>query len=92
MPTLIDAWLVGVDGRRHAADEKALEVRVLSAEHRVHLDELALPVERLEIVGDGQEVGLGRQLVGGVAPVGIGERTELPAFDEAFSLSRTPGK
>ena len=74
--------LVQIDRRRHAADEEALEVRVLAAEDRVDLDHLALPLERLEVVRDRHEVRLRRQLVGGVAPVGVGERPELAAFDK----------
>ncbi len=55
--------LVGVHGGGHAAHQEALEVRVLAPEHGVDLDDLALPVERFEVVGHGHEVGLGRQLV-----------------------------
>ena len=83
---------VGIDRRRHAADEEALQVRVLPAEHRVHLDELALPVERFEVVRHGHQVRFGRQPVSGVAPVGVGERPELAAIDEPLSRSRTPAK
>ncbi len=73
---------VRIDRRRHAADEEALQVRVLAAEDRVQLDELALPVERLEVVRDRHQVRLGRQLVGGMAPVRVRERAELTAIDE----------
>ena len=59
-------------------------MRVLAAEHGVHLDELALPVERLEVVRDRHQVGLGRQSVGRVAPVRVGKRSELPALDESL--------
>ena len=74
--------LVGIDRRGHATDEEALKVRVLASQHGVHLDKFALPVERLQIVGDGHEVGLGGELVGRMTPVGIGERPQLAAFDE----------
>ena len=83
---------VGIDRRRHAADEEALQVRVLAAEHRVHLDELALPVERLEVVRHRHQVGFGRQLVGRVAPVGVGEGPELAAIDELLRRSLHAGE
>jgi hypothetical protein len=38
--------LVRIDRRRHATDQKALQVRILAAQHRVHLDEVPLPAER----------------------------------------------
>ena len=48
------------------------------------LIELALPVERLEVVRDRHQVGFGRQLVGRVAPVAVGEGAELAALDECL--------
>ena len=77
-----DVGRVRVHRRRHAADEVRLEVRVLAAEDRVDLDDLALPVERLEVVRHRQQVGLGRQLVGRVAPVAVGEQAQLAGVDE----------
>ena len=50
----------------------------------MHLDELALPLERLEVVRDRHEVRLGRELVRGMAPVRIGKRTELAPVDQAL--------
>jgi hypothetical protein len=43
-------------------------VGVLAAEDRVDLDDLLLPLERLEVVRDAEEVDLGREFVGGVIP------------------------
>ena len=57
-------------------------MRVLAAEDRVDLDDLLLPLEGLEVVGHAEEVDLGRQLVGRVAPVAVGEDAELAALDE----------
>ena len=59
-------------------------MRVLAAEHRVHLDELTLPIERLEIVRDRHQVGFCGQAVRRMAPVRVGKRPELAAVDEAF--------
>ena len=75
---------VWIDRRRHATHQETLQMGVLAAEHRVHLDELALPVERLEIVRDRHQVGLGRELVGRMAPVGVGKRSQLPALDKSL--------
>ena len=83
---------VGIDRRGHAADEEALQVRVLAAEHGVHLDELALPVERLEVVRHRHQVGFGRQPVGRVSPVGVGERSELAAIDERLDAIADAGE
>jgi len=61
-------------------------MRVLAAEDSMDLDHLGLPVERLEVVGDGQQVHLGRQLVSGVPPIGIGEDGQLPTVDDRLDL------
>ena len=47
---------------------------------------ILLHLERLEVVGHGEEVEVRGQLVFGVSPVAVGERTELPALDELFQL------
>ena len=41
---------VGIDRRRHAADKEALQVRILSAQNGMDLDEATLPVERLQVM------------------------------------------
>jgi hypothetical protein len=48
--------LIRIHRGGHTADQEALEMRVLAAEDRVYLDELALPFERLEIMRDGHQV------------------------------------
>ena len=73
--------LVEVEGARRAAHQ-VVRVRVLAAEHRVDLDHLLLPLERLEVVRHRHEVRLRRQLVGGVAPVAVREDPELAALDK----------
>ncbi len=73
---------VGIDRDRHAPDEIGLEVRVLSAENGVPPDDVPLPLEGLEVVGDRHQVGLGRKPIGGVAPVGVVEGAELARLHE----------
>ena len=73
--------VVQVDGARHPAHQE-VRVRVLAAEDRVQPDDVALPVERLEVVRHGEQVHLGRKLVGRMAPVAVGEDPELAAGDE----------
>ena len=57
-------------------------MRILAAIDRVDLDDLLLEVERLEIMRDRHQIGFRRQLVGGMAPIGVLERPELPQLDE----------
>ncbi len=73
--------LLDVDGAGDAAHE-IVRVRVLAAKDRVDLDDLLLPLEGLEVVRDADQVHGGRQLVGRVAPVAVGEDAELAALDE----------
>ena len=74
---------VEIDGTGHAADDE-VRVRVLAAEDGVQPGRVALPGERLQVVGDRHQVGLGRQLVGRVAPVAVGEDAELAGLHEAL--------
>ena len=75
------AVAVEVDGAGHAAHQ-VVGVRVLAAEDGVHLDPFLLQVQRLQVVGHGHQVGLGRQHIGLAAPVAVHEGAELAAFDE----------
>ena len=63
---------VDVDGARHAADQ-IVRVRILAAEDGVDLDDFFLPLERVEIVRHADQVDFGRQLVGRMAPIAVGE-------------------
>jgi hypothetical protein len=67
-------------------DDQEIRMRVLAAEDRVHLGDIALPRERLEIVRHGHQVGLRRQLVSRMAPVGLGKNTQLTRFDKGLQL------
>jgi hypothetical protein len=73
---------IGVEGHRHPSDEIGLEMRVFSAENRVPPDDVPLPLEGFEVVSDRHQVGLGREAIGGVTPVGVVEGAELPRFHE----------
>jgi hypothetical protein len=73
---LIVGARVDVDRRRHAAHEE-VRVRVLAAEDRLQAHRVALPLERLEVVRHADEVHRGRQLVGRVPPVAVGEDAQL---------------
>ena len=83
---------VGIDRRGHAANQEALQVRVLAAQHRVHLDELALPVEGLEVMRQREQVRFRRQAVGRMAPVGVGKRPELAALYERLDAIANTGE
>ena len=59
-------------------------MRVLPAEHRVDPDKFPLEFQSLEIVRHRQEVGLRRQMIGGVSPIAAGEQAQLLAVHELF--------
>ncbi len=62
-------------------------MRVLAAEDGVYLHNLLLPFQRLQIVRYPDEVDFGRQFIGRVPPVAVGENAKLTAFHkgaEAF--------
>jgi hypothetical protein len=71
-------------------------MRILAAEDGLDLDDLALEVERFEIVGRRQQVHFRRQLVRGMAPIGVGEDAQLSALDELLEpvlhVAEVPGR
>lgn len=71
-----------VDGVGDAADGDVLDVRGLAAEHGHDLVGVALVFERLQVVRDGDEVDLSRELHGRTSPIPMRERSELTASDE----------
>ena len=75
---------VGVHGRAHAAHQKGLRVRILAAQRRVDANEVLLPRQRLQIMRNGKQIHLGRQLIGGMAPIAAGEQAQLTAIDHSF--------
>jgi hypothetical protein len=81
----IDGVLFGwVHGHRHATHQIGLGMRVFASQQGVDLDDLALPVQRLQIVGDGQQVSFGRQFVGRMAPVGVRKQAKLATVYEGL--------
>ena len=77
------AALSGIDRGGHAADEE-VRMGVLSTEDRVQANYVPLPVERLQVVGHGQEVDFGREFVRRVTPVPVREDSQLPALHESL--------
>ena len=63
---------VHVDGAGNSAHQ-IIRVRILAAEDGVDLDDFLLPLQRVEVVRNGDQVHLGRQLVGRMAPIAVGE-------------------
>ena len=72
---------VDIDRAGHAADQP-VGMRILAAVDGVDLDDFLLEIERLQIMRDGHQIGLGRQPVGGMAPIGVLERAELARLHE----------
>jgi hypothetical protein len=84
---LAAARVVGPDAdRRGRAADDEIRMRVLAAEDRVQCHGVALPDQCIKIVGDGHQVGLGRQAIGRMAPVAVAEDAELSAVDEALEF------
>jgi hypothetical protein len=55
---------------------------ILTAEDGVQPDHIPLPVQSLQIVRHGEQVHLGREFVGGMPPIAVGEDPQLSAPDE----------
>ena len=71
-------------------------MRVLRAEDGVDLDDILLPFQSFQIVGNGHQVRLRRQFVGAVPPVGVLEGAEPAGAGkcgnlilDALEISRT---
>ena len=64
------------DGGGYAAHQH-VGVRILAAEDGLHLRDLTLPCQRIQIMRHGHQVRLRRQLVERIAPVGIGKNAQL---------------
>jgi hypothetical protein len=76
---------VQVDRAGRAADDE-VRVRVLATENSVQSCHIALPFERIEVMRNGHQVGLRRQLVFRVAPVSFREYAELAGLNEVLHL------
>jgi len=61
-----------------------LQVRILPAEDSVHSGRLGLETKGLDVVGGSHQVGLRRQFVSRVSPIGIVEGPELPAVHKGL--------
>ena len=83
--------IVDVDGAGNTAHE-VIWMRVLAAEDGVNLDDFLLPFQGLEVVGHGQEIDRGRQLVGRTAPVTVGKDAQLPAADKGLEARLDVGE
>ena len=67
---------VDTDGAGYAAHNK-IGMRILATEDGVQLGHVALPGQGFQIMSDRHQVGFRRQLVGRVAPIAIGEYSQL---------------
>ena len=70
-------FAIRVDGDCHPTHQVGLRMRILPSQDGVHLDHFPLPVQRLEIVSDSQQIAFRRQFVGRMAPVCVGKKTQL---------------
>ena len=77
---------VEIDRVGDAADRQVLDVRRLAAEDGDHLVGLALELQRLQVVREGDQVDLGAQVHRRMPPVAVGEQPELPARRHADDL------
>ncbi len=58
-------------------------MRILAAQRRMDPYVVALKFQRIEIVGNRQQVDLGRQTVRRMAPVAVGEHAQLAALHQS---------
>jgi len=58
-------------------------VGILAAQRRVYAYIVALKFQRVEVVGNRQQVHLGRQTVRRMAPVAVGEQAQLAALHQS---------
>jgi len=70
-----------VDAARHPADS-VIGMRIFPSENGVDFHHVTLPFKRFKVMGDCDEVLLGRKPVSRMPPVTVGENTQLPAFDK----------
>ncbi len=77
---------VRIDRIGDAADRQILDVRRLRAEHSHDLVGDALHVERLDVMGGGEQVDVRRQLHRRMAPIARGIHAELARADEFREL------
>lgn len=77
---------VRVDGNGHTPHEKGLRMRILGPEKGMHPDDILLPIQSLEVMGNGHQVGLGGKVVGRVSPVPVGENSQVSTIYKIFDF------
>jgi len=65
-------------------------MRVLAPQDGVDLDDILLPLQRLQVVGGGHQVRLRWQFHGNMTPVAVGKRAETPLGDKGLQLVLHP--
>ena len=65
------------------AAHKPVGVRIFAAKDGMYLNHVFLEIQGFQIVGHHEQVGFGRQLVGRVPPVAVGENAQLAGFNHA---------
>ena len=75
---------IHIDGAGNSAHQ-VIRMRILAAEDRVNLDDFLLPLQGVKIVRHADQVHLGRQLVGRMPPVAVGEDAQ-PAGGKCLDL------
>ena len=79
------AYAVNVERAGHAAHQP-VGMRVFAAKDGVDVHHVLLEIQSFDIVGHNHQVGFGRELVGGVAPVAVGKDAKLVGIDELEQL------
>ena len=74
--------LVWIHGSGHPTDQVGLQVRVLPAQHRVDADVVPLKFQGLDVVGDGEQIRFGRQVVCRMTPIPAAEQAQLLALHQ----------
>ena len=82
MPDIQPGGIQGVHDAGYAADDQRLRMGILPAEDGHHLRAQFGNLQGIQIMGGDDQIGFRRQLVGWVAPVGVGKGSEPAGFDE----------
>ncbi len=82
--------LIAIHRRRHAAHQIGLRVGILATQHGLDANELALQLQRFNVVRHRQQIRFRRQLIRGMSPIAAAEEAQLVAANQRSSPDPAP--